>query len=157
MNDILMIAIPLTFYVITSYIGYRILLKSIDAKIQITIDEVGKHLEKIFTPRARQGNTILGKAGSDARTNNAIQQRMAIDILNSPKISALKSAAKFGLGIDIDSYIEEDGAVETLENIQAIANLVGFDIMSILQSGMDGMNLSVGHEANSGVNYYLRS
>ncbi|GAI29261.1 unnamed protein product, partial [marine sediment metagenome] len=98
--------------------------------------------------------TVAGLMSGKARGDNAMIDKIATDVLNGPKLTAIKAAAKMGLGIDIDSYIEEDGAVKTLENIQGLAGLLGIDIGSILQGGLNGANLAVGSEAN-GINYYL--
>lgn len=153
MTELLTIAIPLVVYTITSILGYRLLLKAIDSRIQMAIDGVGEALGEVFEkPLVKQSMSMLGQASGKVRGDNAMMNKIATDVLSGPKLQAIKAAAKMGLGIDIDSYIEEDGAVKTLENLQGLASLIGFDIGSILQSGP---NLSVGHEAN-GINYYLR-
>ncbi|GAJ08593.1 unnamed protein product, partial [marine sediment metagenome] len=48
MNEILTIAIILIFYVITSFVGYRLLVKTIDARIQMAIDGVAGAFQDIF-------------------------------------------------------------------------------------------------------------
>lgn len=155
MNELLTIAIPLVVYIITSIIGYRLLIKSIDQRIQIAIDGVGEALGEIFEkPLVKQSMSMLGQASGKVRGDNAMMDKIATDVLNGPKIAAIKAAAKMGLGIDIDSYIKEDGAVKTLENLQGLASLIGIDIGSFMQGGLNGANLSIGHEAN-GINYYL--
>jgi len=155
LNDILTIAIPLVVYIITSILGYRLLLKAINKHIQIAIDEVGEALGEIFEkPLVKQSMTMLGESSGKVRGDNAMMDKIAADILDGPKLRAIKAAAKMGLGIDIDSYIEEDGAVKTLENLQGMAGLIGIDIGQMMAGGLNGANLSVGHEAN-GVNYYL--
>ncbi len=156
MNELLTIAIPLVVYIITSIIGYRLLLKTMDERIQMAIDGVGEALGEIFEkPLVKQSMSMLGQASGKARGDSVMMDKIATDILSGPKFAGLKTAAKIGLGIDIDQYIEEDGAVKTLENMQGLASLVGIDIGQVMAGGLNGANLSMGSEAN-GVNYYLR-
>jgi len=155
LNEILTIAIPVVVYIITSILGYRLLLKTMDERIQMAIDGVGEALGEIFEkPLVKQSMSMLGQASGKVRGDNAMMDKIATDILDGPKLKAIKAAAKIGLGIDIDSYIEEDGAVKTLENLQGLASLIGFDIGQVMAGGLNGANLAVGPEAN-GINYYL--
>ena len=125
----------------------------IDEKIQKTIDEVSGVFGEIFEkPNVKKAFSIIGSQGGQATASGAAMERMATDVLNSPKIAGLKTVAKMGLGIDLDSYIESDGAVNTLKNIQGLAELTGIDIGKALGGGP---NLAVGHEAN-GNNPYRR-
>jgi len=155
LNEILTIAIPVVVYIITSILGYRLLLKTMDERIQMAIDGVGEALGEIFEkPLVKQAMSMLGEKSGKVRGDNAMMDKIATDILDGPKLKAIKAAAKIGLGIDIDSYIEEDGAVKTLENLQGLASLIGFDIGQVMAGGLNGANLAVGPEAN-GINYYL--
>lgn len=150
MSEILTIAIPLVVYIITSYVGYRLLIKIFDQRIQEAIDGVGEALGEIFEkPLVKQSMSMLGQASGKVRGDNAMMGKIATDILSGPKFAGLKTAAKMGFGIDIDSYIEEDGAVKTLENLQGLASLIGIDIGQVMAGGLNGANLSVGYEANN--------
>ena len=145
---------------ITSIIGVliyrrekRAILAAIDDKIQMAIDDVGDTLQAVFKPVVKASMTQIGKQGGAAMKHKAITTQMATDILSSPKVNALKMAAKMGLGIDVDAYIEENGAIQTFGAAQELAALAGVDLMAILAGGLDGANLSVGPEANG--NYLL--
>ena len=159
--ELMALGVQVGLFVITSILGYRILMRekreilaSIDDKIQMAIDDVGEALQEVFAqPIVKASMTNLGKMGGAAMKHKAISNKMALDILASPKMSALKMAAKMGLGIDIDQYIEENGAIETLGAANELGQLVGIDVMSIITGGLNGANLAVGPEANGG--YHL--
>jgi len=160
------LAHPIAIYLITSLIGYkiimrekRVILAQIDVKIQQAVDGVGEAigvvLEQIFEkPVVKASMTNLGKLGGAAMQNKSIINKMATDVLDGPKFAGLKMAAKMGLNIDIDQYIEENGAVATLQAAQSLGQMVGIDVTQLMAGGLNGANLAVGPEAN-GVNYYL--
>jgi len=156
-DDTLTIAIPLVFYVVTSVIGYRLLIKKFDQRIQMAIDNVADALGAVFTDDkrlAKQAMSLIRKTGVETENKRDIINNMAMNILDGPKFAAIKAAAKMGLNIDIDEYIEENGAVETLQAAQSLGQMVGIDVNQLMAGGLNGANLAVGSEAN-GVNYYL--
>ena len=161
--DMVALAIPILLYLVTSLVGWKLimrekrdLLASIDVKIQEAIDGVADALGQIFEkPIVKASMTNLGKMGGAAMQQKSIMNKMALDVLDGPKLQALKVAAKMGLNIDVDQYIEENGALETLQAAQGLGELVGIDVSKLLGGGLNGANLAVGPEAN-GINYYLR-
>ena len=161
-TDMMALVLPIVFYLITSLVGYkiimrekRVILAAIDVKIQTAIDEVGDALGQIFEkPIVKASMTNLGKMGGAAMQNKSIINKMATDVLDSSKFAGLKMVAKQVLNIDIDEYIEENGAAATLEAAQSLGELAGIDVLKVLTDGLDGANLAVGPEAN-GLNYYL--
>ena len=163
-TDILAISLLVASQLIISFVFFIIgrkqlifalatLSQVIDEKIQVTIDEVSGVFGEIFEkPNVKKAFSIIGSQGGKATADNAMMDKIATDVLNGPKLAGIKTVAKMGLGIDIDSYIEEDGAIKTLQNLQGLGELIGVDITSVLGGalgGQPGMNLSVGHEANS--------
>lgn len=161
-SEFIALGIQVGLFLITSILGYKILMKEkgdvlaqIDVKIQDAIDGVGEALNEVFArPVVKASMTQLGKQGGAAMQNKALINKMATDVLDGPKFAGLKMAAKMGLNIDIDEYIEENGAVATLQAAQSLGQLVGIDVTQALAGGLNGANLAVGSEAN-GINYYL--
>lgn len=127
--------------------------EKIDEKIQQTLDEVGEQFAGILEkPTVKKAFGIIGSQGGIATAERTLTNKIATDVLNGPKFGALKIAAS-AMGVDIDSYIAEHGALNTINSIQSLASMIpGFDLGSLLQGGGDP---SVGFEANGG-NPYLR-
>lgn len=161
--ELMALGVQVVLFIVTSILGYRILMREkrdvlamIDVKIQTAIDEVGTALQEVFqSPVIKRSLTHMANMGGDAMQNKSIMNKMALDVLDGPKLQALKAAAKMGLNIDVDQYIEENGAIETLQAAQGLGELVGIDVTKLLGGGLNGANLAVGSEAN-GTNYYLR-
>lgn len=161
-NELLAAGVQVIIFPVTLILGLlvyrrekRNILATIDDKIQMAIDQVGEALGLIFEkPIVKASMTNLGKLGGSAMQDKAVTNKMALDILSSPKFEGLKMAAKIGLNIDIDQYIEENGAERTLQSAIALGNQAGIDVMGLLVGGLDGANLAVGSETN-GINYYL--
>ena len=161
-SELLTVGVQVAIFVVTSILGLlvyrrekRCILAAIDSKIQMAIDNVGEALHEVFAqPIVKGAMTTLGKQGGAAMQHKAITNKMALDVLASPKMSALKLLAKTTLNIDVDQYIEENGAVQTLGAAQELAGLVGVDLNQLMAGGLNGANLAVGHEAN-GNNYHL--
>lgn len=159
--DMMTLGIQFALYVIISIAGYlvimrekRIILASIDGKIQMAIDQVGEVLSEIFEkPVVKASMTNLGKQGGAAMQQKAIMNKMAMDYLDGPKIAGMKMIAKEALNIDIDQYIEEHGAIQTFQAAQQLGQLAGVDVMKFMGGGP---NLSVGAEANGNHPYLGR-
>lgn len=166
-TEFIAVGIQVAIFIVTSILGYKVLMREkrdilvhvetfVDSRIQAGIDDVGEVLGQIFEkPIVKRAMTDLGAKGGAAMQNKALINRMATDVLDGPKFAGLKMAAKMGLNIDLDQYIEENGAVATLQAAQSLGQLVGIDITQALAGGLNGANLAMGSEAN-GVNYYLR-
>lgn len=159
-TEILTLGVQVALFVITSILGYRILMKEkreilahvegfVDSRIQTGIDEVGEVLGQIFEkPIVKASMTNLGKLGGAAMRDKSLINKMATDVLDGPKFAGMKMLAKQALNIDIDQYIEENGAVATLQAAQSLGQLVGVDISQVMSGGLNGANLSVGPESD---------
>ena len=100
------------------------------------VDSIGEIFSSIVTePKVSKAFGILGKNSGEARANRATVDALAGDILNGPKFGALKVGASM-LGIDIDNYIEEHGAIGTLQALQQIAGTLGIDVNQIMAGGL---------------------
>lgn len=160
-GDIVTIGVQVGLFLITSLGGLllyrrekRAILASIDERIQTAINDVAEALGLIFEkPIVKASMTNLGKMGGAAMQNKSIINKMAMDVLDGPKFSGMKMAAKMGLNIDIDQYIEENGAVATLQAAQSLGQMLGVDVSQLMSGGLNGANLSVGPESD---NPYLR-
>lgn len=161
-SDIVTIGVQVGLFLITSLGGLllykrekRSILASVDDRIQNAIDGVSEVLIQIFEkPVVKASMTQLGKKGGAAMQQKSLVNKMAMDVLDGPKFAGLKMGAKTLLNIDVDQYIEENGAVATLQAAQSLGQMVGIDVTQLMSGGMNGANLSVGHEAND--NPYLR-
>jgi len=160
--ELMAFIIQIVLFIVTSILGYWILMReksvvlaTIDVKIQTAIDEVSTALETVFqSPVIKRSLSHMANMGGEAMQDKAISNKMALDMLNSPKFEGLKMAVKLGLNVDIDEYIEEHGAERTLQSAIALGNQAGIDVMGLLTGGLNGANLAVGSEADGG-NYYL--
>ena len=100
------------------------------------VDSIGEMFAStISTPAVSKAMGILGKKSGESRANSAIVDQLASDVLSGPKFSAMKMGAS-ALGINIDEYIEDHGAVGTLQGLQTIAGALGIDINQIIGGGM---------------------
>lgn len=150
------LGIQVALFAVTSILGYlvimrekRFILVSIDEKIQAAIDQLGEALNEVFArPVVKASMTQLGKQGGAAMQQKSIMNKMAMNVLDGPKLSGLKMIAKQALNIDVDEYIEENGPIATLQAAQGIGDLIGIDIMQALSGGLNGANFSVGPESD---------
>jgi hypothetical protein len=62
-------------------------------------------------------------------------------------VKGLKMAAQ-AIGLDLDSYIAEHGAVDTLQALQQFAPMLGIDIGQLVQGGALGAVNTTTHERN---------
>lgn len=114
--------------------------KRIMREIVEIVDNIGDLFESILsTPTVKGAMSVLGKKSADASASRKIVDSLATDILSGPKLKALKMGAK-QIGIDVDQYIEENGALETLSGIQEIAGYLGIDVNQILQGGVSELS-----------------
>ncbi len=74
----------------------------------------------------------------DNRATRAVANEAAEQFLSGPKMAGLKMVAS-QFGFDIDSMIEEHGAVNTLMGLQQIAGMLGIDIMQIAEQGLGSL------------------
>lgn len=160
-TEFLALGIQAGLILITSFLGYKILMKEkreilahveefVDSRIQTGIDDVGEVLGQIFEkPIVKASMTNLGKMGGAAMQNKSLVNKMATDVLDSGKFAGMKMLAKQMLNIDIDQYIEENGAVATLNAAQSLSQMVtGKDLTQVLGDGLNGATLSVGPESD---------
>ena len=111
-------------------------LRFFEKRLWAIVDSIGEMFAStISTPAVSKAMGILGKKSGESRANSAIVDQLASDVLNGPKMSALKMGAS-ALGINIDEYIEDHGAVGTLQGLQTIAGALGIDINQIIGGGM---------------------
>jgi len=133
-------------------VGFALANRMIQRKLQNVLDSLGGVFSEIFEkPAVSRAMTVLGKKGGEARAETAVVGKIASDVLNGPKFAGLKMAAS-ALGLDIDSYIEEHGALATIQAMQSLGGMLGININDVLSGGM---NLAVGSEVNGGKNPYL--
>jgi len=126
--------------------------EKIESQIQSAIDGIAEIFSGILTePTVKKAFSIIGTQGAEAKAEKGIVDTMATEIIDS-KFGGLKMAAS-AIGIDIDGYIEEHGAIATIQALRQGGAMLGIDVDKILQDGM--ANLSVGPEAN-GANPYLK-
>lgn len=90
--------------------------------------------ENITSPMAKRAMSILGTKSGEVRGQNAMVEKIAGDVLNGPKMAAIKIGAS-ALGLDLDSYVEEHGALQTLQGMQSVAGMLGIDINTMLSGG----------------------
>lgn len=151
------LGVQLGLFLITSIGGYliikrekRAILATIDQKIQGAIDQLGEALNEVFArPVVKASMTNLGKQGGAAMQQKSIMNKMAMNVLDGPKLQGLKMVAKQALNIDVDEYIEEHGPIATLQAAQGIGDLMGIDVMQALSGNLNGANLSIGSEADN--------
>ena len=100
------------------------------------VDVIGEMFAStISTPAVSKAMGILGKKSGEVRSQSAVVDQLATDVLSGPKFSAMKMGAS-AIGINIDEYIEEHGAVGTLQGLQTIAGALGIDINQIVSGGL---------------------
>lgn len=126
------VAITLLGFTGILFLGFRYFEKKLYNIVDSIADLFSEQMTKPVVSRAMG---ILGKASGEARSESAIVDKLATDVLSGPKFSALKMGAS-AIGIDIDDYIEEHGAVGTLQGLQSIAGALGIDINQIISGGM---------------------
>lgn len=120
---------------IVGFIGYIILRKDIGETISAVVDQF---TEIFIDPQVKRSMTILGKESGKVRARQGTVDALALNILDGPRMKGLKMAAKTLLNIDIDSFIEEHGATDTIAGLKEIAGLLGIDISQVLMG--EGLN-----------------
>jgi hypothetical protein len=142
------VAILLVAQIVGAVIMREVFQREAHGMVQGAIDALGEIFEK---PLVKGSMTVLGKKSGEKRHNAAMVDRIATDVLDSPKVKALKLGAK-AFGIDVDAYIEEFGAVDTLQAFAGASELLpGFDLGSLL----GGNGAGVVEPVNFGPNPYL--
>ena len=149
-----MVDIATALVIISSFTGiFFIGLKLFERRLYTIVDSIGDLFSGILTqPTVSKAFGILGSASGDARGKSAMADKLATDILNGPKFGALKMGAG-ALGIDLDAYIEENGAMNTISGLQSIAGALGIDVNQIISSGAAG--LTDPNAGGGGTNPYL--
>ncbi len=130
-------------------IGFRFFEK----RLYGIVDSIAELFTEALTqPAVSRAMGVLGKKSGEARSNTAIVDKLASDVLSGPKMNALKMGAS-AIGIDIDDYIQEHGAVGTLQGLQTIAGALGIDVNQIIGGGLG--ELTSGATSTAGSNPYL--
>lgn len=112
-------------------------------KLQNVMDSLGEVFEGIFTqPTVKKAFSIIGSQGGQAKAEAGLVDDIAKDVMNGPQFAAIKMGASSLLGIDIDQYIEEKGAVQTLGAMKQIAGLMGIDINQVIGEQLGGAGVS---------------
>jgi hypothetical protein len=124
----------------------------IQEKMQGALDAIGEVFEGIMTePTVKKAFTILGKQGGDARAESALIDTMATDILDGPQFAAIRMGAE-AMGLHLDEYIENHGALKTIQAAQQIAKVMGIDITKLDLGNLGGSLAAPG----GGNNPYFR-
>jgi len=133
-------------FVIYSIILFKVLLPRAVNPILDDLTEV------LATGPVKSAMSILGKQSGEKRSNKAMVEGMAGDVLNSERLQGLKMALSF-IGIDLDEYIGQYGPMQTLTGLQQLAGLVGLDVNQILSG--QALNITTPSGSNTD-NPYLR-
>lgn len=125
----------------------------IHEELQGALDTLGEVFEGIFEkPIVKKGMSIIGSQGGQAKAERGLVERIATDALNGPQFAAIKMGAKSVLGIDVDQYVEENGAMNTLAAVKQIAGALGIDVNKALLNGFGDLSAP---GSSSGYNPYL--
>ena len=129
--DIASTSIILIVQVVSGLVVLWYMKRYIDDTINSVTDVI---LENVTSPMAKRAMSILGKQSGEVRGQTAMVDRIAGDVLSGPKFAAIKMGAS-ALGLDIDNYVEEHGAMQTLQAMQSVAGMLGIDINTMLSGG----------------------
>ena len=136
-----------TIFALVSFVVSSLIVKRY---MNRAIDDVADLFGGILSePTVKKAFSILGGKSGEARSDKAVVDSLATDILNGPKFSALKMGADL-IGVDVESYIEKHGAMGTIQGLSQIAGMLGIDINSIIGGG-----LQPGGQAQGSINPYL--
>lgn len=95
----------------------------------------------VTDPKVSRAMTILGKESGRVRAQEATTDALATRVLSGPALQGLKMAAKAALNIDVDEFIEEYGAVETLNGLKSLGDALNIDFTGLLTGGIGkGLN-----------------
>ena len=89
----------------------------------------------------------LGVKSGEKRKEKAIMDQVASDVLDGPKLAGLKMAAK-AIGIDVDEYIAEHGAADTIKSIASLGQMLGINVTDLLSSGLNSSGQTVSGDNN---------
>ena len=121
---------------IFAFIGFIISSIIVRRYMSRAIDDVADLFGGILSePTVKKAFSILGGKSGEARSDKAVVDSLATDILDGPQFASLKMGADL-IGVDIDSYIEKHGAMGTIQGLSQIAGMLGIDINSIIGGGL---------------------
>lgn len=131
----------------------------VDNRLQEAIDTIKEAFSEVLTqPLVKRAMTIISTQGVQAREENSLTRDenslindMATDMLESPQFSVIRMGAKT-MGLDIESYIEENGALKTIQAVQQLSKVAGIDLMKL---DLGKLSISGNNPKGSG-NPYLR-
>lgn len=125
---------------------------ALDEKLQGAFDQLGDTLEEVFTaPMAKRAMSIIGKQGGNSASQSGLVDKMAQDILNGPQLAGIKMIGS-ALGLDIDGYLEDHGAMNTLAAIKQFAPMMNIDLGNV---AVEGLSAFQGNNPSGGKNPYL--
>lgn len=111
------------------------LIELVDERIhdgmQGAIDAVTDAFGEVLTqPTVKSAMSIIGKQGGQASAENKLLDRMAGDMLQSPRFAGYTAVAEM-LGLDLQGYIEDHGAARTITTITQLAQMAGINLAEI--------------------------
>jgi tRNA threonylcarbamoyladenosine modification (KEOPS) complex Cgi121 subunit len=128
----------------------------IEAKVhenlQNAIDTFAESFQEILgQPTIKKAFSLIGSQGGEAKATSGLVDQMANDVLSSGQFQGIIAGAQM-MGLNVEEYIEEHGAVKTIQAAQQLAKMLGIDIMK-----MDLSNIgSLAKPAQSSDNPYFR-
>jgi len=125
-------------------------------KLQGAIDAIGESLGQLLTePTVKKAFAIIGKQGGEAKAESGLVDQMANDVLDSPQFAAIRAAASV-MGLDIEDYITQHGAIKTIQAVNQLSKALGMDLMKMDLGQLAG-SLARPAGSHSSENPYLRS
>jgi len=101
-----------------------------------------------LNPFTKLGAKLAGETSGFVRGSKAVSEDMAKDILGSPQIQGIKVLAD-QFGFDINSYIEDHGALATLSGAQQLAGLLGINLMDVIEGGIGAVTKGLSTRAGT--------
>jgi len=92
--------------------------------------------ENLINPQTKRAFSHMAKMGGDSKAIDNIKENIARDVIQNKYGRYLPFIEK-GLGIDVNSYLEEYGASNILKAVQEIAPDLGID----LSKGLEGLSI----------------
>lgn len=139
MYDVGTITLSFVLQVLIGLIMLFFIRRYIDGTIDSVADIFG---EVVQQPTMKSAMSIIGSKSADIRGRDAVVDKIAGDLLDGPKFAAIKIGAS-ALGLNLDDYVEEHGALATIQGMQSVATMLGID-MSTLLSGQGTQGVSGG-------------
>lgn len=88
-------------------------------------------------PMTKRAMSILGKKSGDTRQLNAAVDDIAKDALNNGDFAGIKLVAE-QMGFNVEEYIEKHGAANTIQAVNQLGSMFGFDVKEMMAKNMGG-------------------